>query len=131
MSTFTISCNVNNDIPGVAPNDIYLDAEGNIATSYNLDAVLQACAQAAKTRLGEIVLDTTIGIPFFESVWIGKANLQQYTASLRSAFLAVAGGEVVTDVSSLVTSQSGDNLYYTAKITTIYGTGTITGSTAL
>lgn len=130
MSTQTISSNVNSDQLGVAPSDIYLNAEGNLATSYDQQAVLEACAQAARTLLGEMVFDTETGIPFFQTVWIGQPNIQQYTAALRSAFLAVAGGNVVTDVTSLITSQSGDTLYYSAVIKTIYGSGTVTGSTA-
>ncbi len=125
----TIASNVNNDIPGVAPGDIYLDSRGNIAVVYNQEAVLQACAQAAQTILGEMIYNTTTGIPFFQSVWIGVPNIQQYTASLRTAFLAVGGGGLVTDVVSLLTSQSGDVLYYSAIIRTIYGTGTLTGNT--
>lgn len=129
MTTQTLSSNVNNDKSGVAPSDIYLNSEGNISISYDQDAVLEACAQAARTLLGEEVLDTETGIPFFETVWVGAPNIQQYTAALRSAFLAVAGGDVVTDVTSLITSQNGDIFYYSAVIKTIYGSGTVTGST--
>lgn len=129
MTTKTLSSNVNNDILNVSPTDIYLDAEGNISISYDKEAVLEACAQAARTLLGEMIFDTETGIPFFQTVWVGKPNIQQYTAALRSAFLAVAGGNVVTDVTSLITSQNEDILYYSAVIKTIYGIGTITGST--
>lgn len=128
--TQTIAANVNNNIPGVAPGDIYLDEQGNIAVVYNQEAVLQACAQAAQTVLGEMIYNTTTGIPFFEAVWIGVPNIQQYAASLRSAFLNVGGGGLVTEVVSLITSQNGDVLYYSAIIRTIYGTGTLTGNTS-
>lgn len=128
--TQTLAANVNNNIQGVAPGDIYLDAQGNIAVVYNQEAVLQACAQAAQTVLGEMIYNTTSGIPFFEAVWIGVPNIQQYNASLRSAFLAVGGGGLVTEVISLFTSQNGDVLYYSAIIRTIYGTGTLIGNTS-
>ena len=49
------SANVNGNIPKVAFNDIYLDADGNLSLSYDIQAVLQACAQAAQTLLGELI----------------------------------------------------------------------------
>lgn len=122
--TQTIASNVNNDIPGVAPNDIYLDAQGNIAMSFDLQAVLEECAQVAKTLLGELVFNTDLGIPFFETVWDGVPNIPQYTASLRSSILSVNG---VIEIVSLLTTVESDTLNYTAVIRTIYGTGAISG----
>lgn len=129
MTTLTLASNVNNAVSGAAPFDIYLNEEGNIATSYDIQAILQACAQAASTILGEMIYNTDQGIPFKEAVWVGTPNLTQYTASLRNAFLSVNGGGIVTEVLSLLTSQQGSILYYTAKINTIYGTTTLSGST--
>lgn len=114
----TLSANVNNNIAGVSPNDIYLDADGNISLSFDIQAVLQACAQAAKTLLGEIVLNTTLGIPYFQTVWIGVPNIQQWTAALRSSFLAVPN---VVDIISLITSQQESILTYSAIIRTSFG----------
>lgn len=122
--TQTIASNVNNDIPGVSPNDIYLDAQGNIAMSFDLQAVLEECAQVAKTLLGELVFNTDLGIPFFETVWDGVPNIPQYTASLRSSILSVNG---VIEIVSLLTTVESDTLNYTAVIRTIYGTGAISG----
>jgi len=130
MSTLTLSSNVNKDISGVAPFDIYLDSRGNISTSLDQEAVLQLCAQAASTVLGEMIYNTEQGIPFFQAVWIGTPNLQQYRASLRSAFLAVGNGQLVTEVISLLTSKDSNTLYYTAIIRTIYGSGSIVGNTS-
>ncbi len=120
----TISANVNNNIAGVAANDIYLDQFGNISLSYDQQAILQQCAQAAQTILGECIFNTTIGIPFEQTVWGGIKNELQYQAALRQAFLAVNG---VTEVVSLMTSQTGDTLTYNAVIQTIYGSGAING----
>jgi len=141
MSLLTISANVNNKsvINGreIAFNDIYLDEFNNIAMSTDLQATLEECAEAARTLLGEAVFDTSIGIPYKEVVWVGVPNMQQFTASLRSAFLNVVG---VTEVVSLiiaqipiqttnnnfpVSSQSADMLTYTAIIKTIYGIGVV------
>lgn len=120
----TLSANVNNNIAGVAYDDIYLNSVGNISISYDLEAVLEACAQAAQTVLGEIIFNINQGIPFFQTVWIGVPNFQQYTAALRLAFLNVPN---VVEVVSLMINQVDNELGYTAVIRTIYGSGGISG----
>ena len=107
-----------------AQNDIYLDNNGNLAIVYDLTATLQACAQAAKTILSEMILNVTQGIPYFQTVWVGVPNQQQFNAALRGAFFGVAG---VVEIVSLITAQLNDTLTYTAIIRTIYGTGGLTG----
>lgn len=114
--TQTLSVNAN--------NDIYLTKEGNISISTGLQAVLQDCKQVARTLLGECVLDTTRGIPYFQAAWIGVPNIQQFIAALRSAFLSVPD---VLEVVSLITSQTDNTLTYTAVIRTIYGSGGLSG----
>ena len=126
--TQTLSSNINSTIPDVAPNDIYLDDDGNIAMAYDLQAVLQQCAQVARTLLGEMVFNTDLGVPYFQVLWVGTPNVPQFNAALRQSFLNVNG---VLEVVSLITSQGGDNrdtntLFYTAIIRTTFGTGTIT-----
>jgi hypothetical protein len=79
--------------------------------------------------LGEMIYNTDQGIPFKEAVWIGSPNIAQYTSALRNAFLSVCGGNVVTEINSLVTSQKDSVLYYSAKISTIYGTTLLTNNT--
>ena len=122
MPALTLSANVNNTIPNVAFNDIYLDGFGNIATSTDLQAVLEECAQAARTLLGECIFNTDIGIPYEQVVWVGVPNLQQFAAALRMAFIGVTG---VTEVISLDLSQAQDTLSFIATIQTIYGTGVV------
>jgi hypothetical protein len=107
-----------------ANNDIYLDADGNISISYGVDAATQACAQAAKTRLGEVFLNANQGIPYEQTVWTGVPNTQQFTAALRAAFLNVPS---VVEVLSLITSRNGNNLNYTAVIRTTFGGGAFSG----
>jgi hypothetical protein len=118
----TLSANVNSNIPNVAFNDLYLDVNGNISLSFDIQAALQACAQAAQTLLGEMVFNINQGIPYFQTLWVGVPNIQQFTAALRMAFLAVPN---VVEVISLVTSQQNDNLTYSAIIRTSFGSGTI------
>ena len=133
MASLAISSNVNNKIPGVSFNDMYLNNLGNIAMVSDLQAVLQECSQAALTLLGECVLDTNIGIPYQQVLWVGVPNINQFLGALRQAFLKI--NEVVEVVSLMAvqtnepnsTSQSADLLTYTAVIRTIYGTGAING----
>jgi hypothetical protein len=105
-------------------NDLYLNVAGNIAIVVDLEATLQACAQATKTVLGEMVLATDQGVPYFQNVWSGIVNQQQFDAALRTAILGVEG---VVEVVSLVITQEQDTVVYTAVIRTIYGQGEISG----
>src|SRR5690606_36765678 len=120
----TLLANVNSTIPGVAFNDSYLNAQGNISLSYDLQAVSQGCAQAAQTVLGEIIFNTNQEIPFFQTIWEGIPNVQQYTAALRVAFINAPN---VVEVVSLMTQQVNNDFQYTAVIRTIYGSGGISG----
>lgn len=133
MSSLSLSCNVNGTIPGVAYNDIYLDAEGNISLSVDLQAVLEECSQAAKTLLGEQIFNTSVGIPYQQAVWIGVPNIQQFTAALRQTLLSI---REVTQVISIVTGRSTatvnsvpnqPTLTYSVILGTIYGNGAING----
>jgi hypothetical protein len=107
-------------------NDLYIDPlSGNIATFRDLPAVLQACEHAAKTILGEMILNADQGIPYFQTVWNGSPNLVQFEAALRAAFLAVTN---VVEVVSVISSVTTPNiLSYTAIIRTTFGGGTISG----
>lgn len=127
MITRTLACNVNDDKPGVAPFDIYLGPDGNFAISSDIDAVLEYCAQAASTILGEVFLNTKIGIPFKQTVWNGVPNIPAYESALRQAFIGVNGGGFVQEVVSLTTTLDENTLTYDAVIKTIYGTENISG----
>jgi hypothetical protein len=114
--TLTIAVNAN--------NDMYLTPDGNIAIVYDLEATLQACAQAAKTILGEMIYATNLGIPYFETVFSGVLNIPQFAAALRSAWLAIPD---VVEVITLDIAQAANTLTYTATIMTDYGQGVVNG----
>lgn len=116
----SLSCNVNNNLSGISDNDIYLDSVGNLSVSTSIQAILENCAQAAKTRLGEEVLHTDQGIPYFTTIFVGVPNLEQAQAAFRAAWLAVTG---VIEVLSLVFAQQDNTLFYSAIIRTTEGTG--------
>ena len=128
VNGIVIAANKNNQLAQVAYNDIYLDKYQNISVSTDLHALVEQCAQAAKTLLGELVLNTQVGIPYFENVWIGVPDIQQFNAALRNAFLSVVG--VIDVIDLTVTKNDAKNvnvLLYSATINTIYGIGTVNG----
>lgn len=51
--------------------DLVLDTSGNVALAENPYAAAQDAASAIKTFSGEVYYDTTLGIPYFQSV-LGK-----------------------------------------------------------
>lgn len=102
-----------------ANNDLYLGTDDRLAMVTGAAAVGQACAHAAKTILGEMVLATDEGLPYFEAVWNGTPNLAVFEAALRTALLEVDG---VTDITALSMVVSGGVLTYAATIVTVYGT---------
>ena len=120
----TLATNVNGTVSDVAFNDLYLNADGNIATGRDQQAVLEGCAHVAQTLLGELVLNINQGIPYFQTLWIGVPNITQFNAALRAAFLSVPN---VIEVVSLFTTQNNDTLTYTAVIRSVYGSSGLTG----
>lgn len=104
-------------------NDLFINLEGLLSTSTGLDAVMQNCETAAKAQLGEMVLAIDQGIPNFQTIWQSAANVVQFEAYLRRTLLAVDG---VLEVTNLETVVQSNTLFYTATIKTIYGQGTIT-----
>ncbi len=128
MSTLTLSANVNGNIPNVSYNDLYLDESGNISVSTDQEALIEQCAQASKTLLGELIYNTTIGIPYQQAVWIGVPNVAQFNAALRQAFLSIPN---VIEVVSLIVSQGGNlpgsTISFSAIIRTNYGVGNVIG----
>lgn len=107
-----------------ANNDLSLGPDGNLTLLSGVAAVEAACANAAKTLLGEMVLATDQGLEYFQALWIGSTDVAHFETSLREAILAVDG---VTQISSLVFTQTGDTLSYAALIVTRFGPGAVNG----
>lgn len=105
-------------------NDLVIGQDDKLVMSTGLDAVLQNCAHAAKTILGEMVLQVNEGLPYFEAIWIGAPNFAVWEAAFRRRILAVEG---VTGIVSLeIISQAGV-MSYVASISTVYGSGVLNG----
>lgn len=105
-------------------NDIFVGVDGLLSIATARDAVMQACAQAAKAQLGEMIYAVDQGLPNFEVVWNGAPNLSQYEAYLRRNIEAVA--DVISVDAVTITANAGV-LSYIATIKTIYGPGLLNG----
>lgn len=114
MSNLSIATN--------SANDIYVGADGNLATVRGLQAVLQDCEHAMKAQLGEMVLATNKGLPTMDTVWL-QQRLPQFNAAARRTLRAISG---VKDVAAFVSAVEGNALVYRAVISTEYGTGIVT-----
>lgn len=105
-------------------NDLYIGPDGSLAMATGLEAVMQAAQQAAQTQLGEMMYAVDDGVPNFESIWNGAANVAQFEAYLRRTLLAV---DHVAGISDLTITVGANKLSYTVTIETDYGPGALNG----
>ena len=104
--------------------DLVLDSNGNIALASPPYAVAQDVASALRTFLGEVLYDTTLGVPYWQSL-LGYAPSQaQWTAALNHAALTVPSVVSATTVITSFTSRtiSGQVQFTTSdgQTTTVY-----------
>jgi hypothetical protein len=107
-------------------NDLYLDASGNLAILTGIEAVEQCCETASKAQLGEMVLEIGLGLPNFQSIWVGTPNYSLWQSYLVTALNNVIGVNEVVSVSYQV---ADGILNYTATIASQYGSAEVTGTT--
>ncbi len=105
-------------------NDLFLDPNGNIAILRDINAVAGACETISRAQLGEMIFQTTQGIPNFQALWVGVPNYKLWQSYLRTALLNVNG---VKSVDNIEMQLVNNVLSYTANITTIFGTTVING----
>jgi hypothetical protein len=105
-------------------NDLVIASDGLLSISSGLEAVLQACEQAAKAQLAEMVLAVEQGVPTFQTVWNGAPNVSQFEAYLRRQLQNVTG---VREVSAVEVTVANNVLSYTATILTQFGQGVLNG----
>ncbi len=108
-----------------ADHDLYLDASGNLAVKTGLPAVEQCCTTASLAQLGEMILETGLGIPNFQTIWIGSPNYSLWQSYLVTALTNVIG---VTQVTSVTFSSEAGILAYTATIASQFGEAEIQGT---
>jgi hypothetical protein len=110
---------------GNQQNDIYLGADGNIVFLSSLQAVVAACKTACLTQLGECVLQTGIGLPNFQTIWVGVPDYAIWETYLQNTLLDVEG---VTSVQSIRLAVSNNVLSFVAEIITQFGNALIASS---
>ena len=82
------STNYQDDPTIGAFNDLYLDAQGNLATTSGTDEIVETCSHAIWLIPGDWSFDTTLGIPwntYLQSTQpVGNAIKTSVIAALRS-----------------------------------------------
>lgn len=107
-------------------NDIYLDSEGNLALCKDIEAVKTAVSCATKTNYGEIVLNTRLGIPYFETIFTAHPDIELWKSYMKEAILSVP--KVLGIVAFKTNEYRKDKvLKYAVVINTEYGTEEING----
>lgn len=110
-------------------NDIFLLPSGNLALANGQNAVGAACQNVSKLQLGEAVLQTGLGIPNFQAVWVGTPNIAAFQQYLRKALSNIPG---VVKVVSLTTKVANNALSFVANIESVFGnTVTLSGAVPL
>ena len=103
-------------------NDIFLDANGNIAIATGLQAVLQQCEEAVTTLRSELIYQTDRGVDYENTVFKGSPNVVAFNRQARRQILSVVG---VIEISMFQSNVVGDTLEYRAEIVTTFGAGEI------
>lgn len=103
-------------------NDLFIGKDGKLAVATGIDAVMFACASAAKAQLNEMIYAYDSGVANFETMWRNSANVAAFEASVRAAISAVEGVAGIQEFT--VTVQNGV-CSYAATIETIYGVVTL------
>jgi hypothetical protein len=102
--------------------DMFRGSDGNIAMLSGVDAVAQLAKSRMEAQRGEMKYAANSGMPTRATAW-DTFNPKQFDAAARSILLGTPG---VTGVQSFEMFRDGNDLNYTAVITTIYGTATVT-----
>ncbi|WP_019997240.1 hypothetical protein [Aureimonas ureilytica] len=85
---------------GDAPHDLYLDATGNLALAMDAKAVGQHARQRIMAFEGEWFLDTTAGLPWFDTIFGRRENLALAEALIKNEILDTDGVTGITGLSA-------------------------------
>lgn len=106
-------------------NDLYLDGKRNLAFGSDIQAVVQVVQNELNTLLGEIQMDTTLGIPYFETIF----NKTSPDVSAWEGYMIEVAEKVdgVVRVDEMTSSITDNTLTYKMTIITEYGSTVISG----
>ena len=105
-------------------NDIFIDKEGKLALCKDIEAVTTSVNCAMRTNYGEIVLDTTFGVPYFETIFTAHPDIDLWTSFVKKCIMQVPK---VLDIPIFKTYIEKKLLKYTIVINTEYGQEAING----
>lgn len=99
-------------------NDLYIDSNGNLAISQDINALANVSKNVVLTTLGEPEYNQQEGIPYFETIFTDTPKIDLFQASVVSAMENL---ENVERVSSFEYTQNDGVFAYTLKEHTTFG----------
>lgn len=99
-------------------NDIYLNNSKSLVMGQDIEALKISIQTTIQTLLGEYFMDSTIGLPYKEVLWVGVPDYELFSQYVKSAILAYPE---VSSISSYTYSTANNTFSYNATINTIYG----------
>lgn len=72
-------------------HDLHVDGDGNLVVVEDTEAVAELTRQHLMTYLGEWFLDTTVGVPWFQRVFVRPFNEMVTEAVIKRAILRTLG----------------------------------------
>lgn len=113
MTTWALKPNNN----GV--DDIYI-ANGSIALLSGSEQIRQSIQTRLRTFIGEYYLDSTYGIPYYETIFQSQSNAPFFESVLKANITAVQG---VTSIASFATILNPSNRTYTVNFDVLDAAG--------
>lgn len=98
--------------------DIHFDSNGNWQFLSGIDALAVICESYARAARNEMIHKMNKGIPYFEQIFTGVANIPQFEAAFRARVSEIS--EVI-GVTSFRADFIDGVVKYEATINTIYG----------
>lgn len=93
--------------------DLVIDAAGNVAVAKNPYAAAQDIAAACRTFLGEVYYDTTLGVPYWQSILGQWPPIQLIQSDLEAQALTVPTVSVARcQITSLVDRAVTGTIYF-------------------
>lgn len=105
-------------------NDIYLDTDGNLALVQDIEAVKIAVSCETKTNYGELQLNTTAGIPYFDTVFTAHPDIELWKSYMKDTILKVPKVLTISNFKTYIDYKTSV-LKYAIVINTEYGQGEI------
>lgn len=107
-------------------NDIFLDENNNLALCKDIEAVKTAVSCETKTNFGEIVLNMSLGIPYFDTIFTAHPDIELWKSYMQEAILRVPKVLGITAFETYIDYQKS-LLKYAVVINTEYGQEEING----